>query len=283
MRFASYHHDGVDGFGLIRDDGLVTLGTSRGARHRTLRDAIAAGTLDDLARGAAGVSPDARLEDVRLLPVIPHPDRIVCVGINYADHRSETKNVETEHPVIFTRFASSQTAHDAPLVMPRVSDRFDYEGELAVVIGRGGRYIAESDALSHVAGYACYNDGSVRDFQRHTHQYTPGKNFPETGAFGPWLVTADEIPDPQALTLETRVNGEVRQHASTADMIFPVRTVVAYVSQFLDLLPGDVIATGTPGGVGSRMDPPVWLKDGDVVEVEISKVGLLRNRVARES
>lgn len=219
---------------------------------------------------------------MRLLPPITNPDKILCVGVNYDDHRKETGRDKSEKPVIFTRFADTQVGHGSALVRPRSSERFDYEGELAVVIGRPGRHIPESAALAHIAGYACYNDGSVRDWQRHTHQFTPGKNFPGSGGFGPWLVTADEVPDPFALTLTTRLNGQEVQKATTDLMIFDLKQLIAYISGFTKLNPGDVIITGTPGGVGDKRNPPLYMKPGDVAEVEISGIGLLRNPVIAE-
>jgi 2-keto-4-pentenoate hydratase/2-oxohepta-3-ene-1,7-dioic acid hydratase in catechol pathway len=187
------------------------------------------------------------------------------------------------HPTVFLRLIESLQAHCAPLLIPRESSQFDYEGELALVVGSPGRRIAEHDAWNHIAGVSCFNDGSVRDWQSHTHQFTPGKNFPLTGAFGPALVTPDELPADRVLQVETRVNGRTLQQASTDQMIFPVPRLVAYVSTFMTLQPGDVIVTGTPGGVGAKRKPPLWLVDGDEVEVEISHVGVLRNRCAKES
>jgi 2-keto-4-pentenoate hydratase/2-oxohepta-3-ene-1,7-dioic acid hydratase in catechol pathway len=186
------------------------------------------------------------------------------------------------HPTVFVRFASSLAAPGAPLELPGASDQLDYEGELAVVIGRPGRHIAPADALGHVAGYSCFNDGSVRDWQRHTTQFTPGKNFDRTGSFGPWLVTADEIGDPRSLTLTTRLDGEVVQHSSVDLLIFDVPTLLAYLSTFTELRPGDVIATGTPGGVGMARSPQRWMRPGEVVEVDIERVGVLRNTIGTE-
>jgi 2-keto-4-pentenoate hydratase/2-oxohepta-3-ene-1,7-dioic acid hydratase in catechol pathway len=222
------------------------------------------------------------LSDVTLLPPIPDPAKILCVGVNYEMHRQETKRETVGHPTLFTRFADTLVAHGAAVVKPRVSERLDFEGELALVVGRGGRNIPEERALDHVAGYAPFMDGSVRDFQRHTGQFTPGKNFPATGGFGPALVTSDEIGDVTALPIATRVNGEVLQEASLSDLIFTIPRVIAYVSTFTPLAPGDVIATGTPGGVGERREPPVFLKDGDIVEVDVGRAGTLRNVVMAE-
>jgi 2-keto-4-pentenoate hydratase/2-oxohepta-3-ene-1,7-dioic acid hydratase in catechol pathway len=223
------------------------------------------------------------LASIIWLPVIPNPDKILCIGLNYETHRVETGRSEVENPTVFGRFANSQTGHLANIIRPRVSKDLDFEGELAVIIGRPGRHIARKDAVDHIAGYACYNEGSVRDFQRHTHQFTPGKNFPETGAFGPWMVTPEEAGDLAPLRLQTRLNGEVVQEATISQMIFDIPRQIEYCSSFTRLEPGDVIVTGTPGGVGSRRTPPLWMKPGDIVEVEIDRIGLLRNGIADEA
>jgi 2-keto-4-pentenoate hydratase/2-oxohepta-3-ene-1,7-dioic acid hydratase in catechol pathway len=212
--------------------------------------------------------------------VIPRPDKILCVGVNYREHREETGRAPTEHPTIFVRFAASQIGQDQPMLRPVESERLDFEGEIALIIGRRGRRIPPASALEHVAGFSCYNDGSVRDYQRHTTQFTPGKNFVGTGAFGPWMVTRDEIGDPAALELTTRVNGEVMQHARADQLIFGFEAIIAYCSTFTELVPGDVIVTGTPGGVGAARTPPLFLQPGDVVEVEVQPLGTLRNTVA---
>ena len=214
--------------------------------------------------------------------MIVDPDKIICVGMNYRDHVVEVGRTVTEQPSLFASFAGSQVGHLQPMVKPHVSDQFDYEGEVAVVIGKAGRHIREADALHHVAGYAAYNEGSVRDWQRHTTQFLAGKTFARTGAFGPWLVTTDEIPDPTQLTLETRLNGAIVQSATTDQLITSIPELIAYCSTILPLLPGDVIVSGTPGGVGSKRNPPLFLKPGDIVEVEVSGVGVLRNPVIAE-
>jgi 2-keto-4-pentenoate hydratase/2-oxohepta-3-ene-1,7-dioic acid hydratase in catechol pathway len=230
-----------------------------------------------------GVDPDGRLDEVTLLPVIPEPPAIWCVGVNYDAHREETGRQPTEHPTLFMRIAASQVAHHEAIVRPKASTELDYEGELAVIIGRPGRHIPEDEAMRHVAGYSCYNDGSVRDWQRHTSQFGPGKNFYRTGGFGPWLVTADELLDPYAQTLSTRVNGIELQRTSISDMTFRIEMLIHYLSTIYPLRAGDVISTGTPGGVGSKRKPPIFLKGGDVVEVEITGVGTLENPVVDES
>ncbi len=232
------------------------------------------------AKGSATAIP---LSKITWLPVIPNPDKILCVGLNYETHRKETGRSEVEHPTIFPRYFNSQTGHLQPIVRPRVSTDLDFEGELAVIIGKPGRYISRADAMSHVIGYSCYNDGSIRDFQRHTHQFTPGKNFPDTGGFGPWMMTADELGELGELKLQTRLNGEVVQEAQIKQMIFDIPRQIEYCSTFTRLEAGDVIVSGTPGGVGSRRTPPLWMKPGDVVEVEVERLGVLRNPVVDEA
>lgn len=281
MRLVSFGTAGGAGFGVVVGGGVVDLTARFAGRAGGLRGLLAADLLEE-ARTAASGKAELALDSLRLLPVIPDPDKIICVGLNYRDHVAETGRTVTEKPALFARFAASQVGHGQPLIRPRVSTDFDYEGELAVVIGKPGRHIPEADALKHVAGYACYNEGSVRDWQRHTSQFLAGKTFAGTGGFGPWLVTADEIPDPSTLTLETRLNGEVVQRTTTGLMITPVPALIAYISTILPLLPGDVIVSGTPGGVGMKRTPPLFMKPGDVAEVEISGIGILRNPVAGE-
>jgi 2-keto-4-pentenoate hydratase/2-oxohepta-3-ene-1,7-dioic acid hydratase in catechol pathway len=281
MKLATFLHRGATSWGAVIGDDIADVGAVLGDRLPTLRAALAAGALEELEAALPG-APRRPLAAVTWLPVIPDPGKIFCVGINYEDHRVETGRERVGHPTIFTRFADTLSGHGAAIPRPPESTEVDYEGELAVIIGRGGRRIPQAQALAHVAGYACFNDVSVRDWQRHTGQFTPGKNFPGTGPLGPWLVTADEIPDPATLRLRTRVNGAVLQDARTDQMIFTIPRIIAYCSTFTRLEPGDVIATGTPGGVGSRREPPVWLKHGDRVEVEIERVGLLVNPVADE-
>ena len=279
MKFASFTHAGRAGYGLVTDGGIIDL-TRRFPEVPTLRTFIAGGL--DRAAAVAGAPADFALSEVTLSPVIPDPDKIVCVGLNYHDHVNETGRTVTPNPMLFARYAGSQVGAGTALVKPLESDEFDYEGELAVIIGKAGRRISEADALSHVAGYACYNDASVRDWQRHTSQFMPGKTFAATGAFGPWMVSADEIPDPTRLTLATRLNGAQVQHTSVDLMITPIPTLIAYTSTILPLLPGDVIVSGTPGGVGARRTPKLFMKDGDVVEVEVSGIGVLRNPIVAE-
>ena len=270
---------GSPGFGAVVDDGIIDLTAMLPGRPRCLRTAIAGGQLASAMEYVEGRVPELSSADVIFLPPIADPAKILCVGLNYAKHQAETGRPDVDHPTIFTRFADSQVGHLQPMIKPDQSIRFDYEAELAVVIGQGGRFISEDDALSHVAGYACYNDGSIRDWQRHTSQFTPGKNFPGTGAFGPYLVTPDEVGDYRKLPIESRLNGEVMQKATLADLIFPIPRLLSYISAFTPLSSGDVIVTGTPGGVGDRREPPVYMRPGDVIEVDIGIVGTLVNPV----
>ncbi len=281
MKLASFRHAGVASWGVVGDNVIHDVGAVLRDWLPDLKSAIAAGALPAAAE-AAGRAPRLALDAVDWLPVIPNPDKILCIGLNYEEHRKETGRAVVGHPTIFTRFANSQVGHLAPLVRPKASSDFDYEGELAVIIGTSCRHVPRSDAFDQVAGYAPYNDGSVRDWQRHTHQFTPGKNFVGTGPFGPWMVTPDEIGPLDALRIQTRVNGQVVQDARLGEMLFDIPTQIEYCSTFTRLEPGDVIATGTPGGVGAKRNPPLWLKPGDTVEVEIERVGLLRNPVVDE-
>jgi 2-keto-4-pentenoate hydratase/2-oxohepta-3-ene-1,7-dioic acid hydratase in catechol pathway len=281
MKLASFRFDGQESWGIVDGDGIIDIGAILGEGGPDLRAAIKLGSLSYYANPAADARRRA-LEAVEWLPVIPRPGKILCVGLNYESHRRETGRPESAHPTIFLRVAASQTGHGAAILRPHVSDKLDYEGELAVIIGKSGRYISRADAMSHVAGYACYNDATLRDWQQHNSQFTPGKNFDGTGAFGPWMVTADEIPDLDALRIATRVNGETVQEAGLDQMIFPVARLIEYCSSFTTLEAGDVIATGTPGGVGFKRDPQLFLKAGDRVEVEITSVGLLVNTIADE-
>ncbi|MDP3339221.1 fumarylacetoacetate hydrolase family protein [Frigidibacter sp.] len=279
MKLCSFTTMGRASWGLVTDAGIVDLG--RRGLAETLREFLAQGDLAP-ARALQEAAADHAFDAVDHAPVIPNPDKIICVGLNYHAHVQETRREETSNPVLFARYPGSQIGHGQPLIKPLESDEFDFEGELAVIIGTEGRRIAEADALSHVAGYACYNDGSVRDWQKHTHQFMPGKTFASTGGFGPWMVTADEIPDPTQLHLQTRLNGQVVQDTDVSLLITSIPRLIAYCSTILPLLPGDVIVSGTPGGVGARRTPPLWMRDGDVCEVEISGIGTLSNPVKAE-
>ncbi|MEX3011310.1 fumarylacetoacetate hydrolase family protein [Hoeflea sp. TYP-13] len=281
MKLASFEKNGVAGYGVVENDRLLDVSAVLGEKYRTLRAIMTAGALAEVGK-AARSAPQRPIDEISFLPVIPDPSKIICIGINYATHIAEAGRETPQYPMIFVRFSESQTGHRQPMIIPAESGKFDFEGELAVVIGRGGRRIPRERALDHVAGYACYNDGSVRDWQRHSTQFTAGKNFPGTGAFGPWLVTGDEIPDPSRLELETRLNGEVMQRAPISDLVFDVPALIEYCSTMTQLTPGDVIITGTTGGVGAFRNPPLFMRDGDTVEVEITQIGTLTNRVQAE-
>ena len=280
MKLISYRHQNQSGWGKVTDAGIVALHSSQ---YPTLLSALQAGKLDEIAAAAAGRAPELQLGDIEFLPVITEPGKIFCVGHNYEEHRIETGRDKTHFPLLFLRVAESQTGHLQPILLPPESTHLDYEGEIAVVIGKAGRRIKEADAWGYVAGYSAYNDGSIRDWQRHTIQFTAGKNFTGTGAFGPWMVTRGEIADGEELTLETRLNGQVMQRTTTEMMIFPIPELIAYISIFTSLQPGDVIVTGTPGGVGAKRVPPVWMKPGDTVEIEVGKVGVLVNSIAADT
>lgn len=282
MKLASFRVDGRDSYGIVVGDRVVDLGRRLGSRYADLKALLAADALAEAKAEAAKGEAEHRLDAVTFLPVIPKPDKIFCVGLNYEEHRIESQREQTEKPAIFMRTGNSQVGHGQPMILPRESANLDYEGEIAVIIGKGGRRISEADSWSHIAGYACYNDGSVRDWQRHTPQWAPGKNWVATGGFGPWMVTADEIAPKTILTLVTRLNGQEMQRATTDMMIHSIPRQIAYLSTFADLVPGDVIVTGTPGGVGTRRTPPLYMKDGDTIEVEVDKVGVLVNPIRAE-
>jgi 2-keto-4-pentenoate hydratase/2-oxohepta-3-ene-1,7-dioic acid hydratase in catechol pathway len=281
MKLVSFLASGHPSYGIVSGDGIIDLGRRWGDRHETLRAAIAADAFGQAATELRDAKADLSLSSATLLPPIPNPEKIICVGLNYKDHAAESGAKIPDYPAVFLRLTNTLVGHGSPMICPKVSGNFDYEGELALVIGKPGRYIAERDALTHVFGYACFNDGSIRDYQ-FKHSLDVGKNFGATGGFGPWLVTRDEIADPSQLTLSTRINGVRVQHKKTNDMIFSVPAIIAYLSTWTELVPGDVITTGTPEGVGFSRKPPLWLKPGDTVEIEISGIGLLRNPVAAE-
>ncbi|WP_188063704.1 fumarylacetoacetate hydrolase family protein [Sphingobium sp. KCTC 72723] len=276
MRYVSFRRpDGTASFGRLNGETIVELASDA---VPSLKAALTDGSLAMLADGASFAAAD-----VVPLPVIPDPAKILCVGLNYAEHVKETGREQKAHPAIFVRYADSLIADGQPMVKPSVTERFDYEGELAIVIGKPCHKVAAADAMAYVAGYACFNDGSARDWQRHNIQFTPGKTFPGTGGFGPALVTADEIADLGALRVQTRLNGELVQDQAVSDMIWDIPTVIEYISAFTPLAPGDVIATGTPGGVGDKRTPPLYMNAGDKVEVSIGTIGTLTNRIIDEA
>jgi len=278
MKLLSFVVDGRELFGAVSGENVVALNSRVG--HKTLRDALAAGAMDTMRKAAKESTPDYQLGDIQFLPVIPHPAKILCAGINYRSHAAETGRELPKQPSMFIRFTDTLVGHGGEMIRPTVSDNFDFEGELAVVIGKAGRHIKAEHALDHIAGYTCFVDGSVRDFQKFS--VTSGKNFPGTGPLGPWLVTTDEIPDPSKLTLMTRLNGKEVQHSPTDLLIYAIPQIIAFCSDFTALSAGDIIATGTPEGVGHSRKPPLWMKAGDTLEVEITGIGVLRTRITDE-
>ena len=267
--------DGLASWGMVDDDDVVDCRDIA----PTLRKALAAGTVPTR-------PPDGErfpLFRIKYLPPIPDPEKIICIGLNYLTHIQEGGRDVPKKPTIFTRWANTQVGHEQNLVRPKQSETLDFEGEMAVIVGKRARHTSREDAMGAVAGYSCYNDGSVREWQRHTSQFTPGKNFPGTGGFGPWIVTPDEVGDISKSTLMTRVNGEETQRATLDDLVFDVPALIEYCAGFTQLEPGDVIITGTTGGVGAYRKPPLWLKPGDTVEVEVTGVGVLRNGVVQEA
>ncbi len=282
MKLVTFKNGGIESYGVDSGEGILDVGSEFKDRYPRLKSVLSDNACDTLKAAADQQASALPYDEIEFLPVIPNPSKILCIGINYEAHRQETGRPVSDYPTVFMRFADTLVGHAQPILKPLASDRVDWEGELAVIIGRPGRAISKEEALSHVAGYACFNDVSIRDWQRHTGQFSPGKNFPTTGPFGPSMVTADEIPDPHALELITRVNGEEMQRTPTDDLIFDVPALINYISTFTSLGPGDVISTGTPGGVGDARKPPVYMKHGDSVEVEISGIGILKNPVVNE-
>lgn len=281
MRFLTFVSPTGESFGLTDGRKIVDLGIRTGM---CLAKALRSDELAQLGASFGNAPADHFVHEVTFLPVIPRPGKIICVGLNYLEHRREGGHAEAASaPPLFIRYPQSQVGHLQPMVIPRESDAFDFEAEIAVVIGKAGRRIRKADAMGHVAGISAYNDGSVRDWQLATSQWTPGKNFPATGAFGPWLVTPDETSMKQSLRLICRLNGEVMQEATTDLMMFDTPELISHVSSFCTLEPGDVIVTGTPGGVGHRREPKLYMKHGDIVEVEVEGVGILRNPVVKEA
>ena len=282
MRFGSFTTHGKETWGLMKDEGAVLVDADTASSFPNLKSAITNNCLEKIGTELREKTIDIPVEDISYLPVIGNPDKILCVGLNYHDHRLEGGHGEVGEPTIFVRFANAQIGHGKAIVAPMESDTLDFEAELAIIIGKPGRRIPEEEAFDYIAGYSCYNDGSVREYQRHTTQFTAGKNFMATGGFGPWMVTPEELVDLDNVTVKSRLNGEIMQHAKVADMIFPFPKLINYISTFTELCPGDVIATGTPGGVGSRRNPQVWMRPRDVCEIEISGIGVLRNPIIGE-
>jgi len=275
MKLASYIHEGKRSYGIVKVDGVVDLGQRLGDRYIDLKALLQGNGLTE-ARCYLSDSIDMLIDEITFLPVIEQPGKILCVGMNYSTKREEFDQHDPA-PTLFVRFPDSQTGHKAPVLKPHHSSEFDYEGELAVIIGKGGENIGREVALHHVAGYSCYMDGSARDWQH--SWYTAGKNWRQTGAFGPWMVTADEIPDPHQLAIRTWLNGRMVQEDNTSSMTHTVAELIEYISTFTHLSPGDVIITGSPGGVGKKRNPPLFMQEGDCIEVEIENIGHLSNMI----
>lgn len=284
MKFLTCSKDGVESYGAVTDAGVVDLG-KRHPELPDLREAIRQDKLGELAAEATSAGADFPLEGITYLPTIPNPEKIICIGVNYMNRNAEYKDGSDapKYPSVFMRARESFTGHEQPLIDPPESDQLDYEGEIALVIGKECRRVSEADAHNVVAGLTIMNEGSIRDWVRHgKFNVTPGKNFERSGSMGPWLVTPDELDPMSELRVMTRVNGEERQNDTTDSLMFPFRRIINYVTSFARLKPGDVIATGTPNGAGARFDPPIFLKEGDVIEVEVPGIGILRNGVETE-
>lgn len=280
MKALSFEVSGQATYGVLSDDGVHEVIDQFLDRYADLKSVIAAGQLRALEMNVreTGLRP----AEIRYLPLIPNPDKVICVGVNYRPHVEEMGRDIPEKPVLFVRFAASLVGHQEPIIRTHVSEQYDFEGELAIIIGSRARHVARDQAYDCVAGYTCFMDGTVRDWQRHTAQFTPGKNFHQSGALGPTLATPDEVPDPASLSLTTRVNGQLMQQGSLDELIFDIPALIEYCSTFAELLPGDIISTGTPGGVGAARQPPLWLRAGDIVTVDIGEIGCLQNRVRDE-
>lgn len=284
-KFVSFSRNGSSGYGLLTKAGVVDLSVRYGSRWPTLRDVIEAGTLSLLAEDARSLPADFPLSGLTYEIPIAQPEKIICVGVNFPDRNEEYKDGQSapSNPSLFIRFPRSFTGHDQPLIRPPESLQLDYEGEIVIVIGKGGRRIPEAHALDHIAALSLCNEGTIRDWVRHAKfNVTQGKNFDHTGSIGPWLVPYIDESQLADIKLETRVNGEVRQSDRTSRMIFSFRKIINYISTFTTLVPGDVIVTGTPTGAGARLEPPIWLKPRDIVEVEADGIGILRNTIADE-
>lgn len=283
MKLISFLNQGISSYGVVIGDEVLDLKPILGSQAVDLKTLISNNLFEAAATAVKTHQPTLKFSELTLLPVIPNPNKIVCIGLNYGEHVRETGREITESPALFLRMNESQVAHGQDIVRPPESFKLDYEGEIAVVIGKGGRRISEVDAWDHIAGYSCYNDGSIRDWQTNTSQWTAGKNFWRTGGFGPWMVTADEIKPNQCMTLVTRLNGQEMQRTTTEMMIHSIPRQIAYISTFIPLEAGDVIVTGTPGGIGNKRVPPVFMKAGDVVEIEVDAIGVLRNGICDET
>ena len=281
MKFISFLHNKEAKFGIINNN-IITDLTDKISGAKTLKDLIANKSIQEAINYATKNPGKISLEKIEYLPLIPNPGKIICVGLNYSEHVKETNRTVEENPVVFHRFPESQTAHKQPIQRPIASHSLDYEGEMAVIMGEGGKHIKPEEALKHIVGYSCYNESTIRDWQRHTRQFGMGKNFEKTGSFGPHMVLAEDIKDYKQLTLETRLNGEVMQNAKLSQLIFDIPILISYVSKAMAWRAGDILVTGTPGGVGFKRNPPIFMKPGDNVEVDITDIGVLSNTIKDE-
>tara|TARA_Y100001970_G_scaffold294087_1_gene446666 strand:+ start:6151 stop:7014 length:864 start_codon:yes stop_codon:yes gene_type:complete len=281
VKLASFCVGENEGFGVVTDDGIIELTNRMSGGHRTLRGVLEAGALKEVEQITASSKPDYAHSDIAWQLPVTYPEKIYCVGQNYAAHITEMGYDLPEYPSVFVRFPRTFVPHKASMIMPSHSDNFDYEGEMAIVIGTEARHVTEADALNFVAGYTICNDGSVRDWQKRGPQVAPGKNWENSGMLGPWITTSEEAGNPGNLDLTTRINGEVRQQGNTSDLVFSAAYLISYISTFITLMPGDIITTGSPSGVAVGFDPPKWLKPGDRIDIEIENLGTLSGDVTR--
>ena len=284
MRIIAYSHIGSDGLGVMVDDkGFVSLAKAAPDMPITMMELLGVNDWQsEVASVIKGKEADLTLEDVQLLPLVSNTPVLWCVGVNYKEHQDETGRGAQEEPMFFIRTNHGLIGAYDPIIRPNISHQLDFEGELAIIIGKGGRHIAKENAHEHIAGYTIFNDATIRDWQRHTIQFCPGKNFEGTGPLGPWMMTPDEFGDPYKQTLTTKLNEETVQYTSIADMDHKIDKQIEYLSTIHTLRPGDIISTGTPGGVGSRREPQLWMKPGDTVTVEVSNLGIIKNKIEQE-
>ncbi|MEE2998816.1 MAG: fumarylacetoacetate hydrolase family protein [Pseudomonadota bacterium] len=285
MKIASFKKDGVASYGVVVDNGIIDLGVRLGEKFPALIDNLRANAIDEIRQIIEGKTPDFSLDDVTLQIPVTSPEKIICIGVNYGNRNNEYKDNSDapKYPSVFLRTPGSFVGHNQDILRPPESEQLDYEGEIVLVIGKGGRRIKEENYLQHIAGLSIMNEGTIRDWLRHgKFNVTQGKNFASSGSIGPWMITTEEVGDLEQLSIQTRVNNEVRQEDSISNMIFKFPYLLSYLSTFFELKPGDLIATGTPVGAGARFDPPIWLKPGDLLEIEVPKVGNLRNTFADE-
>ena len=282
MKFLSFLYNNQKKYGIIKNK-IITDLTDKINGAKSLKELIEKKNISKAKVFATQNPGNIKLEEIDFLPVIPNPGKIVCVGLNYNDHAKETGRKVEKNPVIFFRVPESQTAHNSQIIKPKVSNFLDFECEMAVIMGNTEKHIKEENAFKNIIGYSCYNDSTVRDWQQHTSQFGMGKNFQSTGSFGPHLVLSEDIPDYKKLEIQTRLNGKVMQKAKLSQLIFDLPFLISYISKAIPWRAGDVLVTGTPGGVGFKRNPPIYMKDGDKVEVEISKIGILSNYIKEET